>query len=187
MMGSNWKYHAANYGQMNLMNELRRLWMEHMIWTRQYIVSALSGLPDLDIVQKRLLRNPMDFANVLEVFYGRQKADTLRSLLEEHLKIAAAVLDYGKQGNTKAMEQYSRLWYGNADRIAAFLAGINPAWSAEDWMKLLHDHIRMVADMATARLQEEYMKDSIIFDMALEQALSMADTMAAGMIRQFDI
>lgn len=185
--GSNWKYHASNYGQINLMNELRKLWKEHIIWTRLFIISALAGLPDLDVVTKRLLRNPSDFANVLEIFYGRQKGDTFRSLLEEHLKIAGSIVENAGRQNTKAVDQYSKLWYRNADQIAAFLAGINPAWSEDEWKNLMHDHLRMTADMVTARLSEEYLKDSIIFDMAQEQVLTMADVMASGMIKQFDI
>ncbi|HVI41059.1 MAG TPA: hypothetical protein VM577_10385 [Anaerovoracaceae bacterium] len=187
MTGNNWKYHAANYGQMNLMNELRKLWEEHVVWTRLFIISAIAELPDLETTTKRLLRNPSDFANVLEIFYGRQKADTFRSLLEEHLKIGAAIVDNAKQQNSKAVDQYTKLWYSNADRIAAFLAGINPCWDEDEWKNLLHDHLRMTADEVTARLTGEFIKDSIIFDMIEEQALAMADVMAAGMIKQFDI
>lgn len=187
ILGNNWKYHTANYGQMNLMNVLRKLWTEHIVWTRLFIISALEELPDLEITTKRLLRNPSDFANVLEVFYGRQKADTFRSLLEEHLKIAASIVDNAKKGNTKAVEQYSKLWYSNADRIAAFLASINPCWSEEEWKNLLYDHLRMTADTVTARLTGEYAKDAAIFDMISEQALDMADVMTAGIIKQFDI
>ena len=96
-------------------------------------------------------------------------------------------MDNAKQGNVKAVEQYTRLWYSNADRIAAFLAGINPCWPEEEWKNLLHDHLRMTMDEAVARLSGEYAKDAIIFDMIVEQALSMADVMAAGIIRQFEI
>ena len=187
MTGNNWKYHATNYGQMNLMNELRRLWIEHVLWTRLFIISALAELPDLEATTKRLLRNPSDFANVLEIFYGRQKADTFRSLLEEHLKIAASIVENAKQGNTKAVEQYSKLWYSNADRIAASLAGINPCWAEDEWKNLMRDHLRMTTDEVMARLAGEYIKDSIIFDMIEEQALAMSDVMTAGMIKQFDI
>jgi hypothetical protein len=187
LIGSNWKYHASNYGQINLLNEMRKLWEEHIVWTRLFIISALAELPDLDVTTKRLLRNPSEFAGVLEIFYGRQKADTFRNLLEEHLKIGASIVENARQHNAKAVDQYSKLWYNNADRIAAFLAGINPNWSEGEWENLLHDHLRMTTDQVTARLSGEYLKDSIIFDMIEEQALTMADVMTAGMIKQFDI
>lgn len=187
MMGSRWRHHTSNYGQMHLMNELRKLWEQHVYWTRLFIISALEELPDLEAATKRLLRNPTDFANVLEIYYGGQKSDAFRQLFEEHLKIAASIVNSAKQGNTKAVEQYSNIWNRNADQIAAFLAGINPFWTEGEWKNLLHDHLRMTSDEVAARLSGEYIKDIIIFDMSEEQALAMADFMAAGMIRQFEI
>lgn len=187
LMETSWKYHTLNYGQINLMNELRKLWTEHVMWTRLFIISALAELPDLEVTTDRLLRNPSDFAKVLEIFYGKQKADTFQNLLEEHLKIAASIVNSAKEQNAKAVEQYSTLWYRNADQIAAFLAGINPCWAEDEWRNLLHDHLRMTADEVTARLSGEFSKDRLIFDMIWEQSLAMADYMASGMIRQFDI
>ena len=187
MMGNHWKYHTTNYGQMNLMNELRKLWMEHVMWTKLFVVSAIAELPDLEVTTKRLLRNPSDFANILEIFYGKEKAETFRGLLEEHLKIAASIVENAKQGKEKAVEQYSKLWYSNADQIAAFLASVNPCWSEEEWKNLLYDHLRMNTDMVVTRLTGEYIKDSIISDMLIEQALAMADVMTAGIIKRFDI
>lgn len=182
-----WKYHFANYGQMNLMNELRRLWTEHMYWTRLFIISMLSGLPDLEVTTNRLLRNPSDFSKVLEVFYGKQKAEMFQSLLEEHLKIAAVIVDQTMKGNEKVAEQYARLWYSNADHIATFLASMNPCWSEEEWKNLLYEHLKMTADELTARFSGDFISDGMIFDRIEEQGLAIADVMAAGMINQFDI
>lgn len=187
MTGIGWSYHTANYGQINLMNEMRKLWEEHAAWTRLFIISALAELPDLDTATKRLFRNPSDFADVLEIFYGRQKADVFRNLFEENLKITASVVEHTKHKNTKAVEQYTKLWRGNADRIAAFLAGVNPCWAEDEWRRLIYDHLRMTADEAAARSSGDYARDVAIFDMIEEQALAKADFMAAGMIKQFNI
>lgn len=187
LSGNRWKHRAANYGQVNLMNELRKLWEQHVTWTRLFLVSAFGDLPDPEATTKRLLRNPTDFANVLEIYYGRQKADTYKGLFEEHLKIAASIVNSAKEGNTKAVDQYSKLWYHNADQIADFLAGINPFWTDEEWKTLLHEHLRMTMDEAVARLSGEYTKDIVIFDIIEEQALDMADVMSSGIIKQFHI
>jgi hypothetical protein len=34
---------------------MRKLWQDHITYTRNYIISALAGLPDGDAVAKRLL------------------------------------------------------------------------------------------------------------------------------------
>jgi hypothetical protein len=36
---------------------MRKLWEEHITYTRNYIISALAGLEDADKVAERLLRN----------------------------------------------------------------------------------------------------------------------------------
>lgn len=177
----------TNYDNMNLSEELRKLWAEHVFWTRLFIVSALAGLPDLDATTERLLRNPAGFANVFRKFYGRQTADTIQRLLEDHLKIAADLVNSAKQQDAEAVEQNTKLWYSNADEIAAGLSGINPIWSADQWRDLLYDHLRLTTDEVLARLSGDFDRDVAIFDMILEQALDMGDVMAAGIVKQFEI
>src|SRR5665647_1091651 len=45
---------------VQLQGDLRKLWIDHTIWTRSYIVSALGGLDDQKDVLSRLLRNQQD-------------------------------------------------------------------------------------------------------------------------------
>ena len=49
---------------------MRVLWEEHITYTRNYIISALAGLPDTDAVAQRLLRNQDDIGNAIKPFYG---------------------------------------------------------------------------------------------------------------------
>jgi len=46
--------------RINLINLFRELWEEHIFWTRNFIISAIAGLDDLEYVTNRLLRNPTD-------------------------------------------------------------------------------------------------------------------------------
>src|SRR5918996_5991924 len=36
-------------------NQMRKLWEDHIVWTRQFIVSAIAELPDTDTAAGRLL------------------------------------------------------------------------------------------------------------------------------------
>lgn len=173
--------------QLSIINLFRKLWEQHANWTRAFIVSAVAGLEDLDVVTQRLLRNPTDFANVLRNYYGDEKAKKFEKLLSDHLLLAADLLNAAKAGDEEAAAMARRKWYFNASDIALFLSEINPYWSEDRWKILLFDHLRMVEEIATLRMQGQYAREIPVTDMNEERALSMADYLAAGIIRQFSL
>jgi hypothetical protein len=44
-------------GAGRLRTDMRKLWEDHITWTRLYIVSVAAGLPDKDATAQRLLQN----------------------------------------------------------------------------------------------------------------------------------
>lgn len=56
-------------------NTMRRLWFDHVMWTRNYIVSALAGLEDQQTVLSRLLQNQQDIGNAFKPYYGDAAGD----------------------------------------------------------------------------------------------------------------
>ena len=171
----------------SIINLFRKLWFEHVVWTRSFIISTAANSGDLQPVTARLLRNPVDFANVLKAFYGDGTAKKFSDLLTEHLTIAAQLVNAAKSGNTEAVNENRKKWYANADEIAGFLAGINPYWSKNEWLLMLQDHLKLTEDEAVARLTGQYAKDVSLFDVIEDQALMMGDSMAEGIIKQFRI
>lgn len=169
---------------INIINTMRTLWEQHGLWTRSFIVSKVMDLPDLQFVTERLLRNPADFADVLDPFYGEQSKEFER-LLREHLLIAAEFLDNSKKGDTDAANVDRNEWYKNADEIAYFLSRLNPYWSYPEWKDMMHHHLKLVEDEAVLRLTGKYKEDIELYDTIEEQALQMADTMSKGLISQF--
>ena len=171
--------------QVNLMNTFRKLWEQHIMWTRSFIISTASNLGDLPMVTNRLLQNPSDFASVLMPFYGRENAARFQSLFQEHLLIAAKLVNDAKAGNTAAVKEGEIKWYENADEIAAFLASINSFWSEQEWKALLYDHLKMTENEAVQRLNGNYEEDIMQYDSIQDEALKMADLMSMGIIKQF--
>lgn len=108
-----------------------------------------------------------------------------RDLLTEHLKIAGNLVNAAKSGDAATVNQEREKWYANADEIAAFLAGINPYWSKDQWTSMLHKHLKLTEEEAVARLMGQYAKDVALYDVIEDQALMMGDYMAEGIIRQF--
>lgn len=173
--------------QIELMNTFRKLWVQHVMWTRSFIISTAADLGDLDAVTKRLLQNPTDFANVLRIYYGDAKADQFAMLLREHLLIAADLVNAAKAGDSMKADEARRKWYKNADEIAAFLHSINPYWDEKLWQSMLYDHLKMTENEAIQRLNGMYSADIIQYDSIENEALKMADVMSGGIIKQFYI
>lgn len=173
--------------QLQIINALHTLWTDHGIWTRAFIISTVYNLDDQQFVTNRLLRNPADFANLLRPFYGEQNAERFRTLLADHLLIAGQIVKAAMQQNTAVVEEQRRRWYANADEIAHFLAQINPNWTRTEWQSLLYEHLRMVEDEAMQTLNGQYAASIAQFDAIRSQSMHMADVMADGIIKQFQI
>lgn len=166
-------------------NTLRRLWTEHVMWTRSFIISTAFDLPDLNAVTTRLLRNPADFADVLRPLYGDIQSMRFKNLLAEHLEIGAALVNAAKAGDSGLADEKRRDWYENADDIARFLSGINPYWNKMTWQMLLYDHLKMTENEAAQILTGQYDASIGQYDAIQKEALEMADYMATGIIKQF--
>src|SRR6476646_9828973 len=70
-----------NARQLAFHDGMRKLWEDHITWTRLAIVSFAAGLPDLPATEQRLLRNQTDIANAVKPFYGRKAGNRLTKLL----------------------------------------------------------------------------------------------------------
>lgn len=171
--------------QLQVSNANRRLWTEHVLWTRFFMISTAFSLPDLPFVTQRLLQNPHDFVAELCPLYGKQIAMRFDRLLTEHLLIAAKLVAAAKAGDAAEVEKQRKLWYENAEDIACFLASINPFWRERVWRDLLFDHLRMTENEAVQILTGQYEQSIKDFDDIQAEALQMADVMTCGMIRQF--
>ena len=105
---------------------LRRLWTDHVVWTRQYIVAALEGAADAEAAAGRLLRNQEDIGNAVVPFYGEEAGAKLTELLKDHILIAVDAIDAAIADDEAQFRRHDRRWSANAEEIAAFLAGANP-------------------------------------------------------------
>ena len=172
------------YTRRDIINQMRKLWMQHVYRTRFFIISTLAELGDLEYVTNWLMENPGDFAQVLVCFYGEKNANEFQRLLTEHLQIGGALVNAAKEGAASKADALREEWYDNADDIAMFLARINPNWSGQMWRDMLYSHLSMTEQEVGYRLNKQYPEDIQIFDSIEQEALEMGDYMAQGIIRQ---
>ena len=165
---------------------MRKLWEDHITWTRLFIVSATAELPDLQATTDRLLRNQTDIGDAIKPFYGDAAGNRLTSLLRTHILTAADLLAAANAGDDAALEAARVEWYANADDIAVFLSSANPKeWPLAEMKTMMHDHLDLTLAEAVAHLQGHFADDIAAYDRIHEQILGMADMLASGIERQF--
>jgi len=164
---------------------LRKLWSDHVIWTREYIVAAVAGTPDAAAAAGRLLRNQTDIGAAIVGCYGQAAGDRLAQLLTEHIMIAVDLVAAAKAGDQAAFATHDARWSANIGEIAAFLAGANPAWPEQDVLDLLALHLKLTKDETVARLGGEWAADVAAFDDIFTEIMVVADTLYDGLVAQF--
>jgi hypothetical protein len=135
---------------------MRKLWEDHVTWTRNVILNIMDGLPGTDQAVKRLLKNQDDIGDAIKPYYGDEAGEKLTSLLYTHITQAADLLKAAKANNKTEFERLNKEWTINADDISKFLSDANPNWKYEDMQKMMHDHLKLTIDEAVARLKKDY-------------------------------
>lgn len=167
-------------------SDMRKLWEDHVSWTRLYLVSAAADAPDKDATAKRLLQNQEDIGNAIKPFYGAAAGERLSVLLRDHILIATELIDAAKAGAAAKKEDATRRWRANADEIALFLSAANPNyWPANQLRAMMREHLEMTNDEVAARLNRSWMLDIAAYEKVHEQILKMADMLSAGIVAQF--
>jgi len=178
-------YKKVNKNILNLNNNLRELWEEHILWTKLVIMSIASGSPDIQLVSQRLLRNANDFEKLFMPLYGPTASEKFRELLKQHILLAADLVNAAKKKDNTQVNLIETKWYKNADEIADFLSRINPYWDRNDVKKMMYEHLVLLKSEAVSILTNKYEDSISLFDKIEDQALMMADMYTEGILKQF--
>src|SRR5216117_398176 len=153
---------------------MRKLWEDHVTWTRLFIVSAVGNLPDKDATTQRLLQNQTDIGNAVVDFYGRDAGNKLTALLRDHILIAANIVTAAKAGDNAKVASENKRWRDNATDIANFLHNANPKqWPQPTLQAAMFKHLDQTLDEATHQLKGDYPASVNDYDHVVEHILAM--------------
>jgi hypothetical protein len=168
-----------------LTQEMRKLWTDHVIWTRDYIVAAIADQPGAPASAGRLLKNQEDIGRAVALFYGEAAGQKLAALLKEHITVAVDVVKAAKSGDKAAYQRAEAAWQRNGADIAAFLSAANPNWPQPALAAMMKEHLATTTAMVVARLSGKWDEDVRAFDTVYAHILHMADALAGGIVKQF--
>lgn len=180
------KGHAMTARQAAFQDSMRKLWEDHITWTRLAIISFVEGLDDLPATQARLLANQDHIGDAIKPYYGKAAGERLTKLLKEHITGAVALLQAAKSGDDDAISAAAKAWYRNGDQNADFLHAANPdAWSRKAMRKMMRTHLDQTLREAQHRLGHRYAKEIRVYDQIHRHILVMADALSEGIMAQF--
>jgi hypothetical protein len=164
---------------------MRKLWEDHITWTRMYLVSAINSLGDKDPTLARLLQNQVDIGNAIKPYYGNEAGDKLTSLLKEHITLAGEVVTAAVNQDQAALGQADSKWHDNGNAIADFLARANPNLPKDQLREMMKEHLDLTKQEAVDILQKNSDASIADYDKVHDQILQMADMISSGIIKQY--
>ncbi|GIP53807.1 glycosyltransferase [Paenibacillus vini] len=170
---------------VKLRSDMQKVWIDHTIWTRSYIVSAISDRADQKDVLDRLLRNQQDIGNVFKPYYGEAFGNKLADLLREHILIAGKIVAAAKAGNQEEVKKLEVDWHKNADEIAKFLSAANPNWQFKELQDMLYTHLQLITDIVLSCLKGDWKADIAATDKNEIHMIHFADILTEGIVKQF--
>jgi hypothetical protein len=168
-----------------LRQDMRKLWSDHVIWTRDYIIAAAATAPDQQAAANRLMKNQEDLGSAVATYYGKAAGDKLTALLKDHIAIAVDLIDAAKAGDTAAQQQADARWQKNGVDIADFLSQANPHWPRATLVEMMKKHLSTTTDEVVARLGKNWDADVRAFDEVYRHILMMSDALSDGIVKQF--
>lgn len=170
----------------DLRSGMHKLWEDHIVYTRNFIISFAGNLPDQDAVSARLLQNQVDIGDAIKPFYGDAAGSQLTSLLKDHILGAVEILKAAKAGDKAATDAAVLKWQANADQIATFLSNANPKnWPAATMKSEMRQHLDLTLKEATDRLGGNYAADIKDYDEIHHHILGLANALTDGIVKQF--
>jgi len=170
---------------LKLNNELRRLWEEHIVWTKLTIMALASNAPDTKFVTNRLLKNADDFGHLFAFFYDQSIAEQFKNLISDHLTIATDLVVAAKKGDNNSVKIIDNKWHENANNISKFMSNINPYFNEIEIRNMFYNHLALTKNEAVAILNNKYEEAIKLFDEIEIQALTMSNMFLEGFTKHF--
>jgi hypothetical protein len=184
-LGQDQTHRAGHPTVTRLHQDMRKLWTDHVVWTRDYIVAAVGDHPDATAAATRLMRNQDDIGAAVAGFYGKAAGDALTTLLKEHITIAVDIIKFAKAGDKASQQTADAKWHRNAEAMADFLAKANPNWPRATLVNMMNVHLSTTTDEVVARLTKNWDADVRAFDKVYDHILMMSDALSDGIVKQF--
>lgn len=167
---------------LRLNEDMRLAWLNHVYWTRMYLMSAVADNADQQAVEERLLETADEITDVFARYLPIATTRQLRNLLTEHIEIGGQIIQALKAKNMSDYDALVQEWYRNANQMATLFASHNPYFESRETRNMLLNHLDLTREEIEQQVNGEYEQSIDVFRDVEQQALAMADYFARGLL-----
>ena len=167
---------------LRLNEDMRLAWLNHVYWTRMYLMSAVADNADQQAVEERLLETADEITDVFARYLPIATTRQLRNLLTEHIEIGGQIIQALKAKNMSDYDALVQEWYRNANQMATLFANYNPYFEGRETRNMLLNHLDLTREEIEHQVNGEYEQSIDVFRDVEQQALAMADYFARGLL-----
>ena len=167
---------------LRLNEDMRLAWLNHVYWTRIYLMSAAADNSDQQAVEERLLETADEITDVFARHLPIATTRQLRNLLTEHIEIGGQIIQALKAKNMSDYDALVQEWYRNANQMATLFANYNPYFESRETRNMLLNHLDLTREEIEQQINGEYEQSIDTFRDVEQQALTMADYFARGLL-----
>ena len=173
----------CNTEQYKLNTPFRKVWTDHILYTREYILYELYSLPHKADIVARVMKNQEEIGAVFATYYGAEVGSQLTTLLKNHEEQGSNIVTSVKYG--APVDQLQLDWFDNADLIVKLLVTINPYLHKSEMTEIFYKHL----DQVNKLVEETFKRRNTVpdFDMAIQHMLNLANVLTFAISRQFNL
>lgn len=165
---------------------LRDLWLGHIFWVRNVVVSTKSGdVEAAKVAEECVVKNARAIADAVIPYYGKDAADKLFGLLAGHYGAVKEYMTTANAGNTAGKDAAVDMIKKNATDIAVFLSSANPNWPKETLVSLLFAHGGHHIAQIDALNNKNYSSEAQTWEAMKNHMNMIADALGKGIAKQF--
>jgi hypothetical protein len=170
--------------ESNLFFKGRIIWRDIATWIRTYLdyVYLNSDLEQQKLVIEMLMSIPIEYGNMIRIFFGDRIAEDYTNLLSNYIMVIINLINAQKNGDINALVEYTKQLYQNVEQRADFLSKYNPFWVKSVLQSIMYNFTRMTIDEVKTRFSKDYKMNINIFKRILTYSSVMGDYLAEGIL-----
>jgi hypothetical protein len=165
---------------------LRDLWVAHVFWVRNVVVSTFAGnQPAAAAAEQEVVANAKQIAAAIEPYYGKDASEKLFGLLAGHYGAVNQYLEATVAGSKGKQDAAYKSLSSNATEIARFLNGANPnlPFDTLNGLLLAHGghHVQQIQQVQS----KQYAQEAQTWEAMKRHMYVIGDALAGAIAKQF--